>query len=472
MAPSSPGPLGPTLQALPRTFVWGAATAAYQIEGAVTAGGRGPSIWDTFSHTPGAVLDGDTGDVAADHFHRWREDVDIMREMGLDAYRFSVAWPRIQPTGRGQANADGLAFYDRLIEALLDAGIKPYLTLYHWDLPQALQDTGGWTDRETALRFGDYAAILAERWPDQVSTWTTLNEPWCSAFHGYASGHHAPGHRSGAEALAAAHHLNLAHGLATQALRSGGVAGEVSITCNVYQVRASTTADEPAAHLLDLVANRVFLDPVLTGSYPRELFEATSSITDWSVIHDGDERTIFGAGQPPDTLGVNYYHPLLVRSSPDPPATAHDSPWVGAEHVEHLELPGPHTAMGWPIDASGLRELLLRLHRDYPGTPMVITENGAALADTVADDGSINDAMRVQYLTDHIQAMADAVGEGVDVRGYFVWSLMDNFEWAFGYSKRFGLIHVDYQTLQRRWKDSARWYRDLLSQWHAAGSDG
>jgi beta-glucosidase len=442
-------------------FVWGAATASYQIEGAADEDGREPSIWDTYSHTPGRVLNGDTGDEAADHYHRWPEDVAAMAELGLHAYRFSISWPRVFPGGR--INPKGVDFYSRLVDALLERGIAPVATLYHWDLPQVLEDAGGWPERDTALRFADYAEAIGRELGDRVHTWTTLNEPWCSAFLGYASGVHAPGRTEPAASLAAAHHLNLGHGLAVQALRSV-VSGEAlhSVTLNLHHVRPESAADADAGRRVDAVANRIFLDPMLTGAYPGDLYTDTAEITDWSFVRDGDEATI---GAPIDVLGVNYYAPTLVRqwNGDNPRATADGhgdgtaSPWVGCADVEFLRQPGPYTDMDWPIDATGLTELLERLHRDHPEVPLMITENGAAYPEPV------HDQRRIDYLRDHIAAVERAVERGVDVRGYFVWSLLDNFEWAYGYAKRFGIIHVDYATQRRTWKDSARWYREKIS---------
>lgn len=462
-----------TPRTFPAEFLWGAATASYQIEGAVHEGGRGPSIWDTFSHTPGAVLNGDTGDVAADHYHRLTEDVALMKELGLQAYRFSIAWPRIQPTGRGPANPEGVAFYSRLVDELLAAGIRPVATLYHWDLPQALEDEGGWTSRGTAEAFGDYARILAEALGDRVWLWTTLNEPWCSAFLGYASGVHAPGRTEPASALAAVHHLNLAHGLATRSIRE--VLGEqtpVSVTLNLHVTRAATDAPEDvdAKNQVDTVANEVFLGPMVEGTYPQRVLTDTAHLTDWAFVQEGDLELI---RQPLTALGVNFYSTGRVRrlqptpeGTDGPRADGHGhspfSPWVGCDQVEWLPQPGPHTAMGWNIEPQGLVDLLLELHERYPDLPLMITENGAAFDDEVAPDGRVHDARRVAYVHDHLEAVGQARDAGADVRGYFVWSLMDNFEWAYGYDRRFGVIRVDYETLERSWKDSALWYREVV----------
>nr|WP_297423306.1 GH1 family beta-glucosidase [uncultured Actinotalea sp.] len=462
-----------TPRTFPADFLWGAATASYQIEGAVHEGGRGPSIWDTFSHTPGKVLHGDTGDVAADHYHRVAEDVALMKELGLQAYRFSIAWPRIQPTGRGPANAEGLAFYSRLVDELRAAGIRPVATLYHWDLPQALEDEGGWTSRATAEAFADYARIVAEALGDRVWMWTTLNEPWCSSFLGYASGVHAPGRTEPAAALAAVHHLNLGHGLAIRAIRDVlGEQARVSVTLNLHVTRAASDApaDAEAKAQVDAVANEVFLGPMLEGAYPERVLTDTAHLTDWSFVRDGDLATI---RQPLDVLGVNFYSTGRVRrlqdgtaddGAPRPDghgASAH-SPWVGCDLVEWLPQPGPHTAMGWNIEPQGLVDLLLELHGRHPGLPLMITENGAAFEDEVTAAGRVHDERRVAYVHDHLEAVGRARDAGADVRGYFLWSLMDNFEWAYGYDRRFGMVHVDYGTLERTCKDSALWYREVI----------
>jgi beta-glucosidase len=447
----------------PAEFLWGSATAAYQIEGAATEDGREPSIWDTFSHTPGKVFAGDTGDVATDHYHRWQSDVEAMARLGLNAYRFSISWPRVLPGGRlDQRGAD---FYSRLVDALLERGIAPVATLYHWDLPQRLEDAGGWTVRDTALRFAEYAEQIGRVLGDRVHTWTTLNEPWCTAFLGYAAGVHAPGRTEPAAALAAAHHLNLAHGLAVRALR-GVVAPHArhSVTLNLHQARG----DAEAVRQVDAVANRIFLQPMLNAAYPADLMSDTAQVTDWSFVRDGDEAAI---AAPIDLLGLNYYAPMLVRQwdgngerdASDGHGLGPGSPWVGCDNVEFVALPGPYTEMGWPIDATGLREMLQRLHHEYPGTPIAITENGAAFDDKIEADGRVHDDARIAYLRDHIEVVGEAIAAGIDVRGYFAWSLLDNFEWAYGYSKRFGLIHVDYETQERTWKDSAYWYRDVIA---------
>lgn len=455
------------MSTLPKDFVIGAATAAYQIEGAARADGRGPSIWDTFSHTPGATWNGDTGDVAIDHYHRLESDLDLMAELGLEAYRFSISWPRVQPGGRGPVNPAGMAFYSRLVDGLLERGIQPIATLYHWDLPQELEDAGGWPVRDTALRFADYAALAASALGDRVHMWTTLNEPWCSAYLGYASGAHAPGRRNGADALAAVHHLNLAHALAVPELRRASRPGApVSLTLNFHVLRGSHESSPEAKRRIDALANRAFTHPALLGSYPADLFNDTAGVTDWSFVLDGDESLL---GQPIDVLGVNYYATSTVRLwdgvSPRQNADGHQdvggSPWPGSEHVEFLAQPGPVTEMGWNIAPDGLEDLLLDLHFQFPGQPLMITENGAAFADEVVD-GRVPDGRRLGYLMEHFAAATSAMAKGVDLRGYLVWSLFDNFEWGYGYAKRFGIVRVDYDTQERIVKDSGLWLKRLI----------
>ncbi|WP_228973830.1 GH1 family beta-glucosidase [Streptomyces sp. DH12] len=454
-----PRPL--TGPAFPTGFRWGTATAAYQIEGAAAEDGRTPSIWDTFSRTPGKVRNGDTGDIAADHYHRMAEDVALMRDLGVTDYRFSVAWPRVQPTGRGPAAQKGLDFYRRLVDELRAAGIRPVATLYHWDLPQELEDAGGWPHRETAERFGEYASLVAGALGDRVATWTTLNEPWCAAFLGYASGVHAPGRTDPAASLRAAHHFNLAHGLAVAALRAALPAStEVSLTLNLHAVRPLTgsAADRDAVRRVDALGNRVFLDPVFHGRLPEDLVADTAELTDWSFVRDGDLAV---ASAPVDSLGINYYSPTVVA------AGTHEgpSPWPGAErHVRFEPAPGPRTAMDWPVDADGLHELLTRLRDELPHVPLMVTENGAAYDDYADPSGQVHDPERVAYLHQHLAAVHRALADGVDVRGYFLWSLLDNFEWAYGYGKRFGIVHVDFASQRRTPKDSARWYRDVIAR--------
>ncbi|TFC59663.1 MULTISPECIES: GH1 family beta-glucosidase [unclassified Cryobacterium] len=452
----------------PDSFVFGSATASYQIEGAVDEDGRGPSIWDTFSHTPGAVQNGDTGDVADDHYHRLEADLDLIQSLGLDAYRFSIAWPRIQPTGRGPVNAAGLHFYERLVDGLIKRGVTPVVTLYHWDLPQALEDEGGWTNRDTAYAFADYARLVGAALGDRVPVWTTLNEPWCSAFLGHGSGEHAPGRQDNAAALTAAHHLNLAHGLGVSALREVVPAtAQISVTHNLHVIRG----DADSVRRIEAVGNRIFTGPMLHGAYPADLIEDTAAITDWAFVRPGDEELIH---QPLDVLGINYYNTTLVGPAAGAAhaadsaagAASRASAFPGTDDIPRLDQPGPFTEMDWNIEPSGLLQLLEAMRDEFPGLPLMVTENGAAFEDvvTIDDQGvaAVHDDNRVDYLRRHFTAAHRAIQNGVDLRGYFVWSLMDNFEWAYGFSKRFGIVRVDYETQERTLKDSALWYRTLI----------
>jgi len=449
---------------LPNGFVLGAATAAYQIEGAVNEDGRGVSIWDTYSHTPGRILDGQTGDIADDHYHRLDEDLDLMARLGLDAYRFSIAWPRIVPQGTGATNAAGIDFYSRLVDGLLARGIRPMATLYHWDLPQPLEDRGGWANRDTATAFAEYAAVAGAALGDRVDSWATLNEPWGSAYLGYASGAHAPGRQNKVEAFRAVHHLNLAHGLATQELRGVVDAqAQLSVVLNVHSFRGVGPTGDEAREKLEAVANDAFLAPMFEGRLSERLLAMTEHITDWGFVEDGDLETIC---QPLDLLGLNFYHssPVRMRQTPDTGAALpQHTQWPGAEDVEFLPKAGPLTEMGWNIDPAALTELLLGLTERFPGLPLMITENGLVLSD-VAVDGAVQDAARINFIRDHLKATMAAIDQGADVRGYLVWSLLDNFEWSFGFSKRFGLVHVDYETQTRTLKDSARWFSDVISR--------
>ncbi len=464
--------------AFPPGFLWGAATASYQIEGAVSEDGRSPSIWDTFSHTPGAVANGDVGDVACDHYHRMPDDVALMADLGLTSYRFSVAWPRIRPGG-GEVNPAGLAFYDRLVDELLGHGIDPWLTLYHWDLPQALEDAGGWTNRDTAYRFVDHATAVYDVLGDRVPVWTTLNEPWCSAFLGYTAGVHAPGREEGAAGLVAAHHLLLGHGLVLDALggrrASDRVRWGISLNCTV----ADPVSDEPvhveAARRIDGLHNRFFLDAVLRGQYPEDVLRDTEHLGwgehGWQhVVRDGDLDLI---GAPIDVLGVNYYHGDAVSGITLPAVTDHhgspqrrgSSPFPTAEYVSVVPRDLPRTGMGWEVQPDGLRRLLVRIHEDYlvdlaAPPPMYVTETGAAYDDRVVD-GRVEDPERVAFLDSYLRAIHDALDEGVAVGGMFAWSLLDNFEWAYGYDQRFGIVHVDYETQRRTPKSSAHWYAQV-----------
>jgi beta-glucosidase len=434
------------VSSFPPGFRFGAATAAYQIEGAAHEDGRGDSIWDTFCRVPGAIANGDTGEVACDHYHRWREDLDLMAALGLESYRFSISWPRVQPDGAGPLNPAGVRFYRGLVEGLLERGIEPAATLYHWDLPQALQDAGGWANRDTAERFAEYAQHMARELGDLVRTWITHNEPWVVTFPGHAQGRFAPGMRDWPTALAVSHHLLLSHGLAVPALP-----GSVGITLNLSPVHPVAPGDEDAARLYDGHLNRWFLDPVLRGAYPQDVLEHFERrVGSIDAIRDGDLELI---ARPIDFLGVNYYFPSRVR------ADASEEP-LG---VAFAGGPPPLTAMGWEVEPDGLYELLVRLQRDY-GVPIAITENGAAFDDPPATNGVVEDPDRVAYLDGHIGAVARAIADGVDVRRYFAWSLMDNFEWSRGYDKRFGIVHVDYATQRRTLKRSGAWYRDLIAR--------
>ena len=435
----------------PAGFAWGAATAAYQIEGAVAEDGRGPSVWDTFSHRAGAVRHGDTGDVAADHYHRWPEDIELMSALGIAAYRFSIAWPRVQPGGQGPANERGLDFYDRLTDALLARGITPIPTLFHWDLPQPLEDEGGWLSRDTAYRFADYAQLAAERLADRIPLWITLNEPFVVMSMGYGLGTHAPGRTLLLGALPAAHHQLLGHGLATAALRSAG-ARQVAITNNYAPAwpASDSPADVAAAAAYDTLQNRLFTDPVLLGAYPD--LSAFGLGADPDYVRAGDLGLISG---PIDVLGVNYYAPARLSAPPDGPLPFQREP-----------IPGyPVTAFGWPIVPAALRELLLLLRERYGQAlpPVYITENGCSTDDVVAPDGAVDDQPRIRYLDGHLRALHEAITAGVDVRGYLTWSLIDNFEWAEGYSQRFGIVHVNFATQQRTPKASFSWYRDFIA---------
>jgi beta-glucosidase len=454
----------PAPAAFPDDFLWGAATAAYQIEGAAGEGGRTPSIWDTYSHTPGRVVNGDTGDVACDHFHRFRDDVKLMADLGLKSYRFSLAWPRIQPHGSGPVNQAGVDFYKQLVDALLAEGIEPWVTLYHWDLPQEIEDAGGWPARDTASRFAEYASLAYDALGDRVRYWTTLNEPWCSSFLGYGSGVHAPGVQNGGAAVAAAHHLMLGHGQAVQALRAAG-SPSLGITLNLYAVSPaspSSQADAEAVRRIDGLANRIFLDPLLLGRYPADVVADLSAVTDLGFVRDGDLKVI---STPLDVLGVNYYTRHVVAGpdpeSPRPPHWRASTSWPGSEDVRFLDRGLPVTDMNWEIDAPGLVEVLTRVHRDYPSLPLYVTENGAAFRDRPSG-GEVADPDRVAYLRDHLAACATAIASGVPLAGYFAWSLLDNFEWAWGYTKRFGLIYVDYDSQQRIPKTSAGWYAEVI----------
>jgi beta-glucosidase len=449
----------------PEGFLWGAATASYQIEGAASEGGRGASIWDTFSHTPGKVLHGDTGDIACDHYNRLEQDLDLMAEVGLKAYRFSVAWPRIQPDGSGPANREGLDFYRRLVDGLRERSIEPMLTLYHWDLPQALQDGGGWTSRETAERFAEYTELVYGALSDSVSYWITLNEPWVSAWLGHGYGLHAPGLRDPGAALAATHHLLLGHGLALERMRSMGNpedGNQLGVTLNLHAALPGRDreADREAARRVDGQANRLYLDPLFRGSYPEDVFAYyREGGVDLSFVQDGDLQKI---SAPLDFLGVNYYFRHTVRDAPE---EAHSEvPFSDLNARPIVPHAGEKTAMGWPVDPEGLTEMLVRIRDEYADIPLYVTENGRAVHDYVDPEGDVDDEERISYLDAHFRAAREAMDRGADLRGYMVWSFLDNFEWAEGYSKRFGLVFVDYGTQRRIPKASASWYSEVIGR--------
>ncbi|MCX4656624.1 GH1 family beta-glucosidase [Streptomyces microflavus] len=446
------------LNALPADFTWGVATAAYQIEGAVTEDGRSPSIWDTFSHTPGKIDNGDTGDVACDHYHRVPEDIGLIKQVGAEAYRFSLAWPRVVPDGDGPVNKAGLDFYDRLVDGLLEAGVTPFATLYHWDLPQVLQDRGGWTVRETSEHFAAYASQVVERLGDRVKDWATLNEPLCSAWIGHLEGRMAPGLTDLTAAVRASYHLHLGHGLAVQAIRAASSDARVGIVNNLSPIEPASTseADLAAARRADGHINRWWLDPVLGRGYPQDMVELYGVEL---PVQPGDLETI---AAPLDWLGLNYYFRQIVTADPSGRAPGFTQvPVAGARH----------THMDWEVYADGLEQLLLRLTEEYGVERIYVTENGSAFQDTVAADGSVHDPERVRYLEEHLAACARAVAKGAPLAGYFAWSLLDNFEWAYGYDKRFGLVHVDYATQRRTVKTSGRRYAELVRE-HAGRRAG
>jgi beta-glucosidase len=437
----------------PETFRWGVATAAYQIEGAVREDGRGESIWDRFCHTPGKTRNGENGDIACDHYHLYPQDIQLMQEMGLRNYRFSMAWSRILPNGRGQVNAAGLDFYERLVDALLKAGIEPFVTLYHWDLPQALQDeVGGWASRETSAAFADYADVVSRRLGDRVKHWITLNEPWVSAFVGHELGVHAPGIHDSRTAWQVSHHLLLGHGLAVPILRAnGGSDTRVGITLVLTPVESTTDSEEDRqlAQVTDGKHNRWFLDPVLRGSYPQDMLDWLAQKNLLPAIETGDNAII---ARPVDFLGLNYYYRTILHQHPD----------GGMQMIqpEGAEI----TAMGWEVYPPGLHTLLSRLHNEYHVPAIYITESGAAFPDTLDSDGAVHDPRRLSYLREHFLQAQQAISEGVPLLGYFVWSLMDNFEWAHGYTPRFGVVYVDYPTQRRIVKDSGRWYSQVIAE--------
>jgi beta-glucosidase len=437
------------------------ATAAYQVEGAVDRDGRGPSIWDTFAHTPGKTRNGENGDLAVDHYHRYADDVALMAGIGVNAYRFSISWSRLLPQGVGRVNQAGIDFYRRLCKELAGAGIAPVATLYHWDLPQALQDRGGWANPESVGWFAGYAAVAKDALGDLVTTWATLNEPWCSAFLGHSAGEHAPGLADTPTSLVVAHHLMLAHHAAVAAMRQTSPRGEdrLGIVLNLIPAwpRSESAADRAAADAVDLVQNRMFAEAVLLGRYPegvRSLYEH------YGVSHLMDEGALARSWQPIDYLGVNYYNVNRVEHRP---GAASMPAWPGTWEARIAAPPGPLTEMGWGVEPEGLTWILERTAAEHPGLPLIVCENGAAYPDVAGPDGRVEDPDRTEYIKGHIGAVAAAIDRGVDVRGYLLWSLLDNFEWARGYDKRFGIVRVDFATMGRTLKASGEWYRDFLA---------
>ena len=455
----------------PEGFLWGSATAAAQVEGAGHEGGKEDSVWDAFARLPGAVANGDTLEDAVQHYHRMPEDVRIMKELGLGSYRFSTSWARVRPGDRAP-NPEGLDFYSRLVDELLEAGILPWLTLYHWDLPQALEEKGGWAHRDTAYRFVEYADDVHSVLGDRVRHWTTFNEPFCSSLLGYAAGVHAPGRQDPRAAVAAVHHQHLAHGLAVEHLRSRG-AEHLGITLNLSNSiprDPSDPVDLDAARRFDSLQNRLFLDPILRGAYPEDTLADLDRFGLRDLVRDGDLATI---GAPLDFLGVNHYHDDLISGHPESSggdghsggaSRPTSSCWIGSEDIAFPSRGLPRTAMDWEVNPDGLRKLLVRLGEEYPALPpLYVTENGAAYDDVVSDDGAVHDTERTEFVLGHIAAVGEAIDQGADVRGYFVWSLLDNFEWSWGYGKRFGVVRVDYGTFERTVKDSGRAYAGVIA---------
>jgi beta-glucosidase len=435
----------------PTDFIFGLSTAAYQIEGAASEGGRGPSIWDNFSHTKGLTRNGDNGDIACDHYHRWESDLDLLKELGVGGYRFSLSWSRLQPLGDGPLNIEAVDFYRKLLLGLRARNIKPLVTLYHWDLPQALEDQGGWPTREIAFKFAEYVALVLVEFGTLAQDWITINEPWCVSFLGYGYGAHAPGKRNLPNAVAAAHHLNLAHGLAVRKFREFSPSNKVGISNLITDIHAATEAieDAQAVSRLDAVSNRLFLDPVYLGDYSQIVRDTLKDFDFESKIHDGDLEII---ATPTDFVGINHYQRVIAWASPG----------EGAFELGETPAPPATTALGWSIIPDSLHDVLIRVAREYTKLPIYITESGACFEDYIDPNGEILDEARVSYFVDYLRAAGRAISEGVNLKGYFAWSFLDNFEWAEGYSKRFGLVYVDYRTQERIPKKSAKWYRKLV----------
>lgn len=467
-------------RSFPHDFLFGAATAAYQIEGAAFEDGRTASIWDAFARVPGAVINGENGDVACDHYHRYRDDVAVMRELGLQTYRFSTSWSRVRPDG-GPVNQQGLDFYKRLVDELLAADITPWLTLHHWDMPQALEEQGGWTSRDIVDRFVDYAISVHDALGDRVQHWTTLNEPWCSSFLSYTAGVHAPGRTSIRDGLLASHHLLLSHGRTVQALRERDADLDLGITLNLTVVDVADESDPldiAAGRRIDGQFNRWFLDPLFRGSYPDDIVRDirkvdAAAIAEWQQAVQPDDLDAISA--PLNALGINYYHGELVSGHPQPGAEGNPhqtegqqretrSPFPSDADIHWVERGLPRTGMDWEVQPDGLTRVLARVAAEYSGdVPLYVTENGVAYDDVVDGDGQVPDADRAAFLRDHVAATLDAIEQGVDVRGYFYWSLLDNYEWAWGYAKRFGIVRVDYETQQRTIKQSGREYAQIIA---------
>jgi beta-glucosidase len=442
--------------AFPAGFRWGMATAAYQIEGAAREGGRGPSIWDTFAHTPGLTRHGDTGDIACDHYHRWEADFDLLADLEVRDYRLGLSWSRLQPAGSGDLNTEAVDFYDALLSGLRDRGIRPLVTLYHWDLPQPLEDAGGWPVRATAERFGEYAGLVLARFGHLADDWITLNEPWCSSFLGYGYGAHAPGRTDLRAAVAAAHHLNLAHGLALSAIRIASPSAKVGITNIVTEIvpRGESAEDAAAARRLDAVSNRVFLDPVYLGAYSTAVLDALSPLGLTEAVLPGDLELI---GAPTDFAGVNHYQRVVAWHDAALPFGVGERPAEPAT-----------TSFGWSVIPDSLTAVLTRVSREFTPLPIYVTENGASFDDYVDPNGDVLDTERVDYLAGYLAAAGRAIEAAVDLRGYYAWSFLDNFEWAEGYGKRFGLVFVDYRTQERIPKLSAHWYRRVITDHQAS----
>lgn len=453
------------MKIFPEDFLWGSATASYQIEGAATEDGRGPSIWDTFSKTPGKVVNGDTGDVACDHYHRFADDIKIIKDLGLNAYRFSIAWPRLFPQARGQRNEAGFKFYNDLIDEIVAAGIEPIVTLYHWDLPQYLEDRGGWESREAVAAFKEYTQACVQAFGDRVHTWVTLNEPWCSTWLGYQIGVHAPGRKDLAASVASAHHTALAHAEATRVIKSIDPSAQVGITLNMtnYVIDGASSPEvNELKDLMDAHLNRWWIQAFLTGSYPSNVVKVYGKLLD-DVMLENDSTLLLAA---PDFLGINYYSDsflALPRDEDGPVGATGPFPF---DIRASTQLPTRYldslTDMGWPVTPEGLGDLLIRVHNDWPEIPkLYITENGAAYDEGPDENGNVNDLRRVAYLTNHLTSVARALDSGVPVAGYFAWSLLDNFEWAEGYAKRFGIVYIDFATQERILKRSAFEYRQF-----------